>query len=68
MSADKISETAKSEGINLSEFMRKACMERLKRRENAETKYLRFSKGIAVDLPRKGFDSSLLGRWDIVVM
>ena len=52
---DKIVEAASSEGINISEFVRRACMERLKRRE-AETKYLRFSKDIVVDLLCKGFD------------
>jgi len=52
---DEIIRAASSEGINISEFVRRACMERLKRRE-AETKYLRFSKDIVVDLLCKGFD------------
>jgi len=52
---DEIIRAASSEGINISEFVRRACMERLKRRE-AEAKYLRFSKDIVVDLLCKGFD------------
>lgn len=52
---NKIVEAASSEGINISEFVRRACMERLERRE-AETKYLRFSKDVVVDLLCKGFD------------
>lgn len=52
---DKISKAAISEGSNVSEFVRKACMERLERME-AEIKSARFLKDFIVDLLCKGFD------------
>jgi len=56
---DKIIGAASSEGVNLSEFVWRTYMERLKRRE-AETKYLRFSKDVAIDLLCKALTPSLL--------